>query len=212
MKPFILKGILASLLLVTTATAEKDVISYDTTSPNQFWFSSGEYVVSETGTNVEITIQWQAGDRGYSGYVDYYTMGGSATPGSDYTSVSNRLFFSGPAWRTISIPISTDCATEGDETFQVVLANPNAIIVQSNTVVRINDGPCVPSLDLASAGPSAISLSWTSNASGFVLEHSNNFSSWEEVPGGYAFTNGKYAVVAATTNGYSFFRLRKPAP
>jgi hypothetical protein len=212
MKPFILNGILAASLIVTTAHAEKEVISYDTTSPNQFWFSSSEYVVTETSTNAVITITWQAGDRGYSGYLDYYTSDGTATAGSDYTPVSSRLFFSGPGPRTISVPISTDCATEGDETFKIIIVNSNAIITQSNAVVRITDGPCVPKLEMASAGSSAIAVSWPSDANGFVLERSDDFSSWEQVAANYVVTNGKHTVIANTANGVGFFRLKKTSP
>ena len=56
--------------------------------------------------------------------VDYATADGSAEAGNDYTATSGTLSFSaGETRKTISVAISDDTDSEGDETFTVTLSN-----------------------------------------------------------------------------------------
>jgi Calx-beta domain/RTX calcium-binding nonapeptide repeat (4 copies) len=57
--------------------------------------------------------------------VAYATQDGTATAGSDYTSVSGALTFApGATIRTIAVPVVGDTSFEPDETFTLVLSSP----------------------------------------------------------------------------------------
>jgi hypothetical protein len=78
--------------------------------------------------------------------VDFVTVDGSATAGSDYTAVSDTLNFAdGQTTAQIVVAITDDSDNEGDETFTVVLSNPTggAVIADATgegTIVD-NDAP-----------------------------------------------------------------------
>lgn len=56
--------------------------------------------------------------------VQYATVGGTATPGTDFQATSGTLTFTTGATLVVTVPVFGDLAVEGDETFQVVLSNP----------------------------------------------------------------------------------------
>jgi hypothetical protein len=57
--------------------------------------------------------------------VDYATVDGSATAGSDYVAASGRLSFApGETTRTVAVPVIGDSRWEPDETFTLRLGNP----------------------------------------------------------------------------------------
>ncbi|HAA19017.1 MAG TPA: hypothetical protein DCP28_09705, partial [Cytophagales bacterium] len=70
--------------------------------------------------------------------VDYATSNGSATAGSDYTSASGTLTFSGSSneQETFSVTVSGDNTVEADETFTVTLSN---IVVGNSEDVTFSD-------------------------------------------------------------------------
>ena len=62
--------------------------------------------------------------------VDYSTISGTATAGDDYIAVDGTLTFTpGQTSQTISVPIWGDGLVENNETFQVILSNPENAIV-----------------------------------------------------------------------------------
>ena len=75
--------------------------------------------------------------------VNYSTIDGTASAGSDYQAKSGTLSFApGVAFREIRIPILGDTQTESGEDFQVVLSNPkNAGLsaAESSATVTISD-------------------------------------------------------------------------
>jgi hypothetical protein len=75
--------------------------------------------------------------------VDYATVNGSATAGSDYTSVSGKLTIpAGAASGTINIPITGDTTIEPDETFTLNLTNATNVgfnLSPTVTVTIVND-------------------------------------------------------------------------
>jgi autotransporter-associated beta strand protein len=73
--------------------------------------------------------------------VTYRTFSGSATEGSDYTSIAGTLQFDRTVGRrTIQIPIAADAVTEGAESFTVVLSDAvNARIRRGTATVTILD-------------------------------------------------------------------------
>jgi hypothetical protein len=74
---------------------------------------------------VTLTVIRSDGDLGIA-TVEYETVDGTATAGSDYSTRTGRLTWqageTGP--KTFTVPILTDNAVEGSETFGVVLGSP----------------------------------------------------------------------------------------
>ena len=101
--------------------------------------------------------------------VDYASSNGSATAGSDYTSVSGTLSFAaGVATRAIRVPILTDNVVEGNETLTMTLSGPNnaSINIASATGTLTNDDTATLSLNNVSivegnAGTTNLSFSAT---------------------------------------------------
>jgi hypothetical protein len=73
--------------------------------------------------------------------VDFTTIDGTATGGSDYESASGTLFIAaGTTTATIRVRVLTDRVNEGDETFSIVLSNAaGASIADGAAVVTIVD-------------------------------------------------------------------------
>ena len=70
---------------------------------------------------------------------DVVLDGGNATKGSDYTNPTQTSYTisSGNPEATISIPISNDIESEGDETFELTLTNlTGASFASSNTLTQ----------------------------------------------------------------------------
>ncbi|MCP5097241.1 MAG: hypothetical protein GY943_16970 [Chloroflexi bacterium] len=74
--------------------------------------------------------------------VTYHTFDGSATAGTDYTTVSSQLAFApGETEKQINIPIISDLQIETQETFLVILLDPiNAVLMDDGIGIgTIND-------------------------------------------------------------------------
>jgi len=74
--------------------------------------------------------------------VDYTVSNGTASAGTDFTSVSGQLSFIIPnnLHQTITVPILEDVAIEADETFNVTLSNvANAMLADGAAVGTITD-------------------------------------------------------------------------
>jgi|GEM_PF-1114082 len=120
-----------------------------------------------------------------------YTVGGTATSGSDFKPLSGTLVV--PAGKTIAnipVEILTDNKIEGDETIVLTLGSVNDSYILDKTVYTytINDngsivsGPNAPSNFKASPiSESVIKLTWQDNSNdetGFVIERSTNNVNW----------------------------------
>ncbi|MCX7419497.1 MAG: right-handed parallel beta-helix repeat-containing protein [Planctomycetia bacterium] len=80
----------------------------------------------ENSGAVTMTVR-RNGDLHGSASVDYYTVDQTAVVGSDYVSTRGTLNFAdGQATATISVPIINDNVVEGDEVFQIKIANPQS--------------------------------------------------------------------------------------
>ena len=87
-------------------------------------FAMGAYQVSEAGPLATITVT-RTGGLASGVTVDYSTADGSATEPEDYASTSGTLSFGpGVLQRSFTVPIHEDALNEGDETFDIALANP----------------------------------------------------------------------------------------
>lgn len=99
--------------------------------------------------------------------VDYSTIDGTATAGSDYVAKSGTITFNpGETKKTVTISIKGDTQQESDETFLISLTNPQgAKIVDGKGVVTItnDDGTAQPfsgdAPEVALAGVSGLAAS-----------------------------------------------------
>ena len=75
---------------------------------------------------------------GATASVDYVTIEGSATAGSDFTHKERPLFVvAGEDSATIDVPLFDDLHIEGPETFQVELSNPSNVGLGATRVVTV---------------------------------------------------------------------------
>jgi hypothetical protein len=86
--------------------------------------SSNTYSVGETAGLVTINLTRLGGSLGGPVTVQYQTSDGTASAGSDYGAASGTLTFGpGETGKSFTVPVTSDSAPEGDETFQVALSN-----------------------------------------------------------------------------------------
>ncbi|MFH1493683.1 MAG: Calx-beta domain-containing protein [Pseudomonadota bacterium] len=88
-------------------------------------FTASNYTVKENIASITISVTRTDGATGAIS-VQYATLNGSATAGSDYTLKTGTLTWANndAATKTIVVPILNDSLTEGTETFTVTLASP----------------------------------------------------------------------------------------
>jgi autotransporter-associated beta strand protein len=124
--------------------------------------------VSETRESVQVIVSADTASRKPI-TVQYATANGSATAGSDYTTRTGSVTFDVTSTiRTITIPIVSDAATEGNETFTVTLSAPsNARLRNDTATVTIVDDESgtLPTLTVA---PVLVDESLSDNAA-FVV-------------------------------------------
>jgi uncharacterized delta-60 repeat protein len=95
-------------------------------TPGSLQFSNAAYSVNENGATATITVT-RAGGADGAVSVDYLTaLGGTATPGSDFTNASGTLTWADgdAANKTFTVPILDDNVFEGNETVNLALGNP----------------------------------------------------------------------------------------
>jgi|GEM_PF-1155064 len=83
--------------------------------------------------------------------VNYNTANGTATAGSDYSSISSTTltFNPGELTKTIDVTILDDAIDEGDETFNVILSAPvNATILEGSGTGTIVDNDLAPNISI----------------------------------------------------------------
>lgn len=115
-------------------------------------FSAATYSIDEDGVGtVTLTVTRTGGSAGAVG-ISYASANGTATAGSDYTSVDSTL-----AWddaettsKTFAVTIADDGDSEGNETFTVTLSSPTggatlgSLSVATVTIVDDDTEPEVP--------------------------------------------------------------------
>ncbi len=120
--------------------------------------SSPLYLVSELGPMVTVTATRIGGSSGTVG-ISYATSNGTATAGSDYTSVSGTLSWANGnrASKTFTVPITNDILDEPNETFTVRLTLPTGGAIlgsPSSATVTINDNEPTPTVRFSQAASS----------------------------------------------------------
>ena len=103
----------------------------------------GDVTVSEgpTGQEAVFTVNLSpAPGTGEQVDVNYQTVNGSATAGSDYTARSGVLtFLAGETGHTVSVPILNDSLVEGDETFTLELSSASTNSATATATIQDDD-------------------------------------------------------------------------
>ena len=142
--------------LGNTSSFSKAVVAV----PVGFKLGAATYTVNENGGAVLVTVRRTdpTGQFGGSFAVHVATSDGSAVAGTDYSAVSQDLFFNpGDQTKTISVPILDPHKIGGSATFHVTLSNPtngSTLVNPSTSVVTIVDND-VSGVQFASA-PDAV--------------------------------------------------------
>ena len=108
-----------------TGPVSSDCLVTVTFIPSQtLQFGASTYTFSESGTSVTIPVTRVGGTTGTL-TVQYSTVNGSASAGTDYTAKTGILTFApGITSQSIVIPITNDTAVESAENFVLNLSNP----------------------------------------------------------------------------------------
>lgn len=155
------KTVIGALLGVLVVIALGGVLSLSWALPahgqpflhcNEARIYPSSYTVDEGAGSVRLGVRGGGEGLGYgcmSGSVDYETIRDEAQPGEDYEHTSGTLTFHGEDEKHISIEIFEDSLVEGQETFWVLLSNPQdgMRIDSGSAAVEIvdNDGESVSS-------------------------------------------------------------------
>ncbi|MDT5295109.1 MAG: hypothetical protein QOJ76_1989, partial [Acidobacteriota bacterium] len=137
-------------LVASDANDRRDIFA--TAVNGQVRFSSGAYVVGESGGAATITLTRNAAGSGPV-IVSYGTHGGSAASGSDYIPQSGTLTFAdGETSKTFTVPVNDDGTDEADETINLFLSDgtgtPGSL---STAVLSVTDDDPPPSLSIGDA-------------------------------------------------------------
>jgi Ca2+-binding RTX toxin-like protein len=160
-------------------------------SPGTLAFSSPTYTVNESGTQATITITRSNGTAGSVSVNIATATGGTATAGSDYTSLTQTLTFAnGETSKTVNIPIANDTLDEANETVNLTLANATggATISGASAVLTIIDNDPLPTLSIS---PATLSQNeGNSGTTAFTFTVSLNTASGQTVTVPYTINNG----------------------
>ena len=107
--------------------------------------------------------------------VAYATSDDTATAGADYTAASGTLTFTaGAAVRTIAVPLLADHDTEGDETFQVTLRDPQGAGLADKTATGSIIEPKLELQSLAVTGGGTMYPRFAADTLHYALTCRNN--------------------------------------
>ena len=133
--------------LLNMAGAYDSLVGGSVPDPGSLAFSSASYSIAEDVAALSVTVTRSGGTSGDIS-VDFTTTDGSATAGSDYSSAVGTLnFLDGETSQSFSVSIIDDTSIEGDETFDVALANPTggaSLGSQDTAIVSITDNDAAP--------------------------------------------------------------------
>ena len=118
----------ATLGSVSTATITiADDDAPDGGGASALGFASTGATIDEAGGSIVLSVG-RSGDASGAVSVDYSTVSGTATAGSDFTSASGTLTWADgdSTDKTFTVNITTDTTDESDETFTVILSNPTS--------------------------------------------------------------------------------------
>jgi len=137
------------------------------TEPGVLSFTSAIFSANENAGCVVVAVNRTDGNSGEV-TVHYATVGGTATPGVDYTPTSGTLTFAdGETTKTFCVPVLNDSLIEGTETIGLLISNATggALLGDgSSSVLNVSNTDFV-SADYFPAGPGS-TWSYQVNGSG----------------------------------------------
>lgn len=141
----------------------RDVSTVDSGTLNSWSLdilSTSDFAVADTtaaeGDGTAVFTVTRSGATSDEESVDYATVDGTATAGTDYTATSGTLTFApGATTATVAVPILDDTVHEADETFTLELSNPIGVPTPTLSVAEatatIVDTDPQPELAIADA-------------------------------------------------------------
>ncbi len=210
-------GRLRHALLFTLAivSAQGQITRKDTSGPNVFEFSQGDYFVSRGATSALVSVRFSPGNRGYYGSVAYATEDGSAIAGQDYVPAGGDLFVSWAPETHFSVPLLTNPAGVDPRTIQLVLIQSSndatAMITRGTAVLHINVPP-PPPLEIHPLPGGALRIAWVDDLTSPVLQRGSAppGTNWTVVNGlPYSDGNGRLYMDVEASEGLALYRLRR---
>lgn len=147
--------------------------------------------------------------------VDFQTLEGTATEGTDYKGAGGTVIFQpGEGYKSITFELLADQEIETEESFQVQLStsSPNAFVAADSVRVLIQDAPLPisnPSLTIKSPEHGQVRVSWQGSAE-VDLETSADPStnSWLALDCVIESKSGQCQTLVSAAQALGFFRLR----
>jgi sugar lactone lactonase YvrE len=129
---------------------QTNLVSSNGIVPTTMKLGAQTYTNNETDAGLPVTVLREGGLTGTT-TVNYTTVDGTATAGTDYTAATGTLSFApGESSKTINIPIINDNVFEGNETLSLVLSNPNGgqveLLDPTTAALTIIDNESQPSI------------------------------------------------------------------
>lgn len=141
-----------------TPTGAAGVVLRIDPGPGRLNFNAGSISVAEASGMVDVTVERSGGNIGPAS-VDYATLAGGATEGSDYTAATGTLDWADgeTGSKSFHLIISDDTDTEGNESLTIVLSNATGAELGSTNeiLVTITDNDAPP----ARSGGGALGIS-----------------------------------------------------
>ncbi len=145
-------------------------------------FGEPSFSVGEAGRSARVTVTRKGDTAGPAG-VEYFTLDGTASGRSDYTSTLGTLrFAAGESAKTFDVLVSDDAIDEADETLGLVLVNPSpgsALGPPLSAALNITDN------DSGAAAPNPLD-----DSQFFVRQHYLDFLGREPDDDGFRFWTG----------------------
>ncbi len=130
--------------IIGKASGTGTIINDDGAVAATFDFAPANYNVQEDLSAFTVTVT-RSGDTSSAASVNYATADGTAVQKSDYEIAAGTLNFApGETSKTLTLLINEDAYVEGNETFNIILANPSgAALGQQATasVIIVDDAP-----------------------------------------------------------------------
>lgn len=201
-----------TVILGSVVSLAAQIVPYDTTGPNDYYFSREVYYADPATATVTIDVGFIPGNRSWIGSVRFSTEDGTAQAGEDYTAVVGTLAWSQPALRSFVVPLQT-AAAPVDKTITLRLhpIEPNCVLSRAEATLVVPSRP--PTLVIASRSSNTIRLSWPAAYTNWVVETATgpapDSEAWTNLPGSPVQTNGAWVLEWGADPQSHFFRLRK---
>lgn len=175
-------------VLGSRSNAVLTIVDDEQSSAGVIQFLRSSYTAKEKGKKAVLTLKRSGGKTGVVS-VNYHTLNGSASAGSDYIGTNGTVTFKSKAVSaSFSIPVLDDSLDESNETFSVVLDTPSggaALGTNLTATISITDDDTAGSIAFSAASYSA-----TENAGELLVTVKRTGGKSEAASVDYATANG----------------------